>query len=117
MALLLAAVGIYGLLSGNVTERAREIGVRAALGASRGHILALILRDGMRLTVLGLVVGLCGAFAATRAITTLLFGTSPLDPIAWVGVVLMLVGVSAVACWAPAWRASRVDPCITLRAD
>ena len=117
MALLLAAVGIYGLLSGNVTERAREIGVRAALGASRGQILALILRDGMRLTVLGLVVGLCGAFAATRAITTLLFGTSPLDPIAWVGVVLMLVGVSAVACWAPAWRASRVDPSITLRAD
>ncbi|HMG87475.1 MAG TPA: ABC transporter permease [Terracidiphilus sp.] len=117
VALMLAAVGIYGLLSGNVTERTREIGVRAALGASRGDILALILRDGMRLTVLGIIVGLCGAIAATRAITTLLFGTSPLDPIAWVGVVFMLACVSAIACWAPAWRASRVEPSITLRAE
>ncbi len=117
VALVLAAVGIYGLLSGNVAERAREIGVRAALGASRGDIVALILRDGMRLTVLGIIAGLCGAMAATRALTTLLFGTSPLDPIAWVGVVLMLAGVSAIACWAPAWRASRVDPSITLRAE
>jgi putative ABC transport system permease protein len=117
VALVLAAVGIYGLLSGNVTERTREIGVRAALGASRGDIVALILRDGMRLTVLGIIVGLCGGIAATRAITTLLFGTSPLDPIAWVGVVLILAGVSAIACWAPAWRASRIDPSITLRAD
>jgi putative ABC transport system permease protein len=116
-ALALSAVGIYGLLSGNVTERAREIGVRAALGASRGHILTLILRDGMRLTALGILIGLCGAIAATRAITALLFGTSPLDPIDWVGVVLMLAGVSAMACWAPAWRASRVDPSITLRAE
>jgi putative ABC transport system permease protein len=117
VALALAAVGIYGLLSGNVTERAREIGVRAALGASRGNILALILRDGMRLTAFGIMVGLCGAIAATRALTSLLFGTSPLDPIAWVGVVAMLAGVSAIACWAPAWRASRVDPSITLRAE
>ena len=117
MALLLAAVGMYGVLSGNVTERTREIGVRAALGASRGNILALILRDGMRLTALGILIGLCGAVAATRAITTLLFGTSPLDPIAWIGVVMILAGVSAMACWAPAWRASRVDPSITLRAE
>jgi putative ABC transport system permease protein len=117
VALLLAAVGMYGVLSGNVTERTREIGVRAALGASRGDILALILRDGMQLTVLGILIGLCGAIAATRAITTLLFGTSPLDPVAWIGVVMMLAGVSAMACWAPAWRASRVDPSITLRAE
>jgi putative ABC transport system permease protein len=117
VALVLAAVGLYGLLSGNVTERAREIGVRAALGASRGQILALILRDGMRLTGLGIIVGLCGAIAITRAMTALLFCTSPLDPIAWIGVVLMLAGVSAIACWAPAWRASRVDPSISLRAE
>jgi putative ABC transport system permease protein len=71
----------------------------------------------MRLAALGIFVGLCGAIAATRSITTLLFGTSPLDPIAWVSVVLMLAGVSAIACWAPAWRASRVDPSITLRAE
>jgi putative ABC transport system permease protein len=117
VALALAAVGIYGLLSGNVTERTREIGVRAALGASRGDIVALILRDGMRLTMLGIVVGLCGGIAATRAITSLLFGTSPLDLVAWAGVVAVLAGVSALACWAPAWRASRIDPSITLRAD
>ncbi len=117
VALMLAAVGIYGVLSGNVAKRTREIGVRAALGASRGDILALILRDGMRLTAFGIAIGLCGAIAAAQAITTLLFGTSPLDPIAWTGVVLMLVSVSAIACWAPAWRASRVDPSITLRAE
>jgi putative ABC transport system permease protein len=117
VALMLAAVGIYGVLSGNVAERTREIGVRAALGASRGHILALILRDGMRLTAFGIVIGLCGACAAAQGIRTLLFGTSPLDPIAWIGVVVMLVSVSAIACWAPAWRASRVDPSITLRAE
>jgi len=91
--------------------------VRAALGASRGNILALILRDGMRLTAFGIAIGLCGALAAAQAITSLLFGTSPLDPIAWTVVVLMLVSVSAIACWAPAWRASRVDPSITLRAE
>jgi ABC-type antimicrobial peptide transport system permease subunit len=71
----------------------------------------------MRLTVLGIMVGLCGGIVATRAITTLLFGTSPLDPIAWFGVILILAGVSAFACSAPAWRASRVDPSITLRAE
>jgi putative ABC transport system permease protein len=117
VALMLAAVGIYGVLSGNVAERTREIGVRAALGASRFDTLALILRDGMRLTAFGIAIGLCGAFAAAQGITTLLFGTSPLDPIAWIGVVVMLVSVSAIACWAPAWRASRVDPSIALRAE
>jgi putative ABC transport system permease protein len=117
LALLLASVGMYGVLSGSVTERTREIGVRAALGASRGALIALILRDGMRLAAFGMVMGLCGAAVAARAIATLLFGTSPLDPIAWVGVVLVLAGVSAVSCWAPAWRASRVDPSITLRAE
>jgi len=117
VALMLAAIGIYGVVSGNVAERTREIGVRAALGASRGDILALIIRDGMRLTAFGIAIGLCGAIAAAQGITTLLFGTSPLDLIAWTGVVLMLVSVSAIACWAPAWRAAQVDPSITLRAE
>ena len=116
-ALMLAAVGLYGVLSGNVTERTREIGVRVALGASRGDILGLILSDGMRLTAFGIVIGLCGAAVATRAIATLLFGISPLDPIAWMGVIVILAGVSAIACWAPASRASRIDPSITLRAE
>jgi putative ABC transport system permease protein len=117
VALMLAAVGIYGVLSGNVAKRTREIGVRAALGASRGHLLALILGDGMRLTALGIAIGLCGAVGSAQGIRTLLFGTSPLAPIAWTGVVVTLVSVSAIACSAPAWRASRVDPSITLRAE
>ena len=117
VALMLAAIGIYGVLSGNVAERTREIGVRSALGASRGDILALIIRDGMRLTAFGIAGGLCGAFAAAQGIRTLLFGTSPLDPIAWTGVVVVIVSVSAIACSAPAWRASRVDPSIALRAE
>lgn len=115
--LVLAATGIYGVLSGSVTERTREIGVRAALGASRGDILALVIRQGMTLTGLGVAIGLTGAVAASRALITLLFGVSRLDPTTYVGVVTLLLGVSAVACWVPAWRAARVDPSITLRAE
>ncbi|HEX8146727.1 MAG TPA: ABC transporter permease [Pyrinomonadaceae bacterium] len=116
-ALVLAAVGIYGVLSGSVTERTREIGVRLALGASRGHILALILRQGMTLTCIGVAAGLCGAAAASSALVSLLFGVSRLDPAAYLGVVALLAAVSAAACWVPAWRAARVDPSITLRAE
>ena len=116
-ALVLAAIGIYGVLSGSVTERTREIGVRLALGASRRNILALVVRQGMTLTGLGVVIGLTGAVAATQAIVTLLFGISRLDPITYLGVIALLVGVSVIACWVPAWRAARVDPSITLRAE
>jgi putative ABC transport system permease protein len=116
-ALVLAATGIYGVLSGSVTERTQEMGIRSALGASRGDILALVLRQGMTLTALGVVIGLAGAVVATRAIVTLLFGVSRLDPIAYLGVITLLLGVSAIACWVPAWRAARVDPSITLRAE
>jgi putative ABC transport system permease protein len=114
---VLAASGVYGVLSGSVTERTREIGVRAALGASRRNILALVLRQGMRLTGLGVAIGLTGAVAASRALTTLLFGVSRLDPITYFGVIALLLAVSLVACGLPAWRAARVDPSITLRAD
>jgi putative ABC transport system permease protein len=117
VALVLAATGIYGVLSGSVTERTREIGVRLALGASRSHILALVFRQGMTLTGLGVVIGLSGAVAATQAIVTLLFGVSRLDPITYLGVITLLVCVSVIACWVPAWRAARVDPSITLRAE
>jgi putative ABC transport system permease protein len=117
VALMLAATGIYGVLSGSVTERTREIGVRLALGASRGHILALVFRQGLTLTGLGVALGLCGAVAASQAIITLLYGVSRLDPIAYLGVVAVLAGVSVIACWVPAWRAARVDPAITLRAE
>ena len=115
VALVLAASGIYGVLSGSVTERTREMGVRLALGASRGNILALVVRQGMTLTGLGVVIGLSGAMAASQAIVTLLFGVSRLDPITYVGVIVLLVGVSGIACYLPARRATKVDPLIALR--
>jgi putative ABC transport system permease protein len=117
VALLLAATGIYGVLASSVSERTREIGLRSALGASRRDILAQVVRQGMSLAAAGVVIGLVSAAAATRAIVTLLFGVSRLDPLTYVSVVLVLLGVSAVACWLPAWRAARVDPVIALRAQ
>jgi putative ABC transport system permease protein len=117
VALALAATGIYGVLSGGVTERMREIGVRAALGASRGDLLSLVVRQGMMLTGLGVALGLIGAAAASRALMTLLFGVSPLDPVTYLGVIALAAAVSAIACAVPAWRAARVDPSITLRAE
>jgi putative ABC transport system permease protein len=116
-ALVLAAIGIYGVLSGSVTERMREIGVRSALGATRGNILALVVRQGMTLTMIGMAGGLVAAMIASRALATLLFGVSRLDPATYFGVVALLGGVSSVACWVPAWRAAGVDPARTLRAD
>jgi putative ABC transport system permease protein len=117
VALVLAATGIYGVLSGSVTERTREIGVRAALGASRRTILVMVLRQGITLTVIGIGIGLVAAVAASRALITLLFQVTRVDPITYAGVVALLLCVSAVACWFPAWRAVRVDPAVTLRAE
>jgi putative ABC transport system permease protein len=117
VALLLAAAGIYGILSGSVTERTREIGVRSALGASRGDIRNLILRQGMTLAAVGAAIGLAGAVGASRGIETLLFGVTRLDPATYAGVIALLLGVSAIASWVPAWRAARVDPAITLRSE
>ena len=116
-ALVLAAVGIYGVLSGSVSERMREIGVRSALGATRRSILALIVRQGLTLVLLGIVIGVGGALGATRALVSLMFDVSRLDPVTYFGVGALLVGVSLLACWLPAWRAARVDPAITLRAE
>ena len=116
-ALLLTAVGIYGVVSGGVTERLREIGVRTALGASRGSILAMVMRQGLRLSIAGIAIGVVTAALVSRGLTTLLLGISPLDPASYVAVVLLLIGVSLLASWLPAWRASRVDPSITLRSE
>jgi putative ABC transport system permease protein len=116
-ALLLAATGIYGVLSGSVTERMREIGVRSALGASRADIVALVVRQAMTLTGVGVVLGLAGAVVASRALMTLLFGVSPLDPVTYLGVVGLLGSVAAMAAWVPAWRAGRVDPVKALRQE
>ncbi len=117
MALLLAGIGIYGVLSGSVAERTREIGVRAALGASRADILSLVARQGMALTALGTLIGVAGAAVATEALVTMLFGVSRIDPVTYGAVVLLLALVSAGASAIPAWRAARVDPAITLRAE
>jgi putative ABC transport system permease protein len=116
-ALLLAAAGIYGVLAGSVAERTREIGVRAALGASRGRIVTLVVGQGMVLTGLGVVIGVAGAVASSRAIAGLLFGVSRVDPVTYLSVIALVCVVSAAACSVPAWRAVRVDPAATLRAE
>ena len=95
----------------------REIGVRVAVGASRGDILALIIRQGMTLTGIGIVIGLSGAAMASQALISLLFGISRLDPVTYFAVVALLAGVSVIACGVPAWRAAHVDPASTLRAE
>jgi predicted permease len=115
--LCLAAIGIYGLLSGSVAERKREIGVRSAMGASRGNILGLVYRQGFRLAGLGVACGVAGSVIATRAIAAMLFGISRLDPATYLGVIAVLAAVCAAACGAPAWRAACVDPAVTLRAE
>jgi putative ABC transport system permease protein len=116
-ALLLAAAGIYGMLSESVAERTREIGIRSALGASPERILALVIRQGMMLTGLGIAIGLAGAAAASQLIDAMLFGISRLDPVTYLGVSVLLLAVSVIACWVPAWRAASVDPAITLRSE
>ena len=117
VALVLAATGIYAVLSGSVTERMREIGVRVAVGASRRDIVAMVIRQGVRLTAIGAVIGMAGAMAASQGLVTLLFGVSRLDPVTYLGVVAMLAGVAVIACAVPSWRAAQVEPAITLRAE
>jgi len=116
-ALLLAAIGLYGVLAQHVAERTREIGVRVALGAPRGAVLRLVLRRALGLAALGTAVGLAGAAALTRLIGGLLFQVTPSDPITYAGVVAVLVGVALAASLVPAWRAARVDPVQALRAE
>jgi len=117
VALTLTAIGIYGVLAGSVTERTREIGVRTALGASRRGIIAMIVEDGMVLTAAGVTIGVVAAIAASRALGALLFAVSRVDSTTYVGVVMLVFGVSALACSVPAWRAAQIDPAITLRAE
>jgi putative ABC transport system permease protein len=115
VALALAGSGIYGVLSGSVAERTREIGVRSALGATRGGIIALIVRQGMTLTCIGAMLGVIGASLASQSIGAFLFGISRFDPFTYLAATLLLSTVAALACALPAWRASRIDPMVALR--
>ncbi|MEZ5291007.1 MAG: ABC transporter permease [Vicinamibacterales bacterium] len=115
--LLLAAVGVYGLLAAAVSEQRREFGVRLALGASRGRVLAEVVRRGVRVALGGVVLGLAGAVGLTRFMEAVLYGVEPADPITFGTMALVLVGVAALASWLPARRAAGFDPAETLRAD
>jgi putative ABC transport system permease protein len=115
LALLLAAVGLYGVTSYSVEQRTRELGIRLALGAQRAELLRLVLAQGTGLAVVGLVGGAMAALVLTRFMSALLFGIGARDPLTFVGVSLLLLAVSLVAAFIPAHRATRVDPVIALR--
>jgi ABC-type antimicrobial peptide transport system permease subunit len=117
LSLLLAGVGLYGVLSYLVTQRVTEIGIRIALGAQREQVLGLILRDGLRPVMIGLAVGVVAGGGVGFLIRSLLYGTKPLEPLVFIAMVATLLMVAAVACAAPAWRASSIDPMQALRAE
>ena len=117
IALLLAAIGIYGLMSYSVEQAAHDIGVRMALGAAQRDILGLVVARGMTLAAIGLVVGVAAAFAAARLLSKMLFGVKATDPATYVAVALSLGFVALIACYVPARRALRVDPLSALRSE
>jgi ABC-type antimicrobial peptide transport system permease subunit len=117
LALVLAVIGIYGMMSWSVAQRTQEIGIRLAVGADSGGILRLILGRGLKLSIIGLSIGLAATFAFTRVLTSLLFEISPHDPWVLTAVSLLMLGVTAGACYLPAHRATQVDPIRTLRSE
>jgi macrolide transport system ATP-binding/permease protein len=117
VAAVLAAMGIYGVMAYIVNQRTHELGIRMALGATAGRILRLVLGQGLRLTLLGLGLGLAGAVCLTHLLRNFLHGVSPIDPATFLTVSALLALVSLAACAAPAWRAARVEPMIALRQD
>ena len=115
VALVLAGIGIYGVISYNVAQRTREMGIRAALGATERSLLRLILDRGVRLTLIGIAIGVAGAIALTRLMAAILFGVGARDPMTMVSVGVILAGVAIMASYIPARRATRVDPVVALR--
>jgi putative ABC transport system permease protein len=117
LALIIAAVGLYGVMAYSVAQRTQEIGIRMALGASAGDVVSLVVGQAMRLTLIGTGIGLAAAFALTRGMATVLFGVSPTDPPTYVGVILILVASSLLAAWVPAHPATQIDPMRALRTE
>jgi putative ABC transport system permease protein len=115
VAVVLAALGIYGVISYSVAQRTKEFGVRMALGAQRSDVLGIVLRRGMLLTVIGVIIGLAGAFVLTRFLSVLLFGITPTDPLTFAAVSLLLMLIAFLASYIPARRATNVDPMLALR--
>jgi ABC-type antimicrobial peptide transport system permease subunit len=117
LAMTLASIGLYGVMSYTVSQRARELGVRLALGAGSREVLGLVLVQGLRLTLAGVAIGLVAAVGVTRVMKNMLFGLSTTDPLTFVSISLLLVAVALVASYLPALRATRVDPVVALRTD
>jgi len=115
LALILAAVGIYGVTSYSVTQRTHEIGIRMALGAERSDVLRMVVRQSLRLAALGTVLGLVAALGVTRVLSSMLFGVQPTDPLTYLTVAAALIGLSLLASYLPARRATKVDPMVALR--
>jgi ABC-type antimicrobial peptide transport system permease subunit len=117
VALLLAAIGIYGVIAFSVGQRTREFGIRMSLGARRLDVMNLVVGKGLLLAAAGIAVGLVGAFALTRVLSSLLYGVNATDPVTFAAVTGLLAGVAIAASFMPAWRATRVDPVIALRCE
>jgi ABC-type antimicrobial peptide transport system permease subunit len=117
LSLLLAAVGLYGVLSYLTTQRTADIGLRIAVGAQRSQLLRLVLFEGLRPALIGLIFGVAASALATQLLRSMLYGTQPLDPAAFAGAAAMLMAVAVLACLIPAWRASRIDPIQALRTE
>jgi putative ABC transport system permease protein len=117
VALVLTIVGLYGVMSYSVAQRTNEIGIRIALGAQGRDVVLMIVKQGLKLILIGLAIGLIGAYASTRLMESLLFGVTAKDPITFAAVATLLAIVALLACYVPAWRATKVDPMEALRCE